>query len=135
LNGSPGWRDVLAGTAEAVKCVHRPELDNLAVMTAGEANGHTRSSRPASELQHQLDGLKNEYGLIVVDLPSARDLDASSAAPQWLDETVLVVDAERTRLQAAHQAKEMLKRAGVQLTGVVLANRREHIPQWLYRRL
>ena len=95
----------------------------------------SRVSRPAAELQHQLDELKDEYGLIVVDLPSARDLDASSAAPEWLDEMVLVVDAERTRMQTALQAKELLKRAGVRLTGVVLANRREHVPQWLYQRL
>jgi polysaccharide biosynthesis transport protein len=135
LNGSPGWRDILAGKADAASCIHRPELENLAVMTAGETNGVSRVSRPAAELQHQLDELKDEYGLIVVDLPSARDLDASSAAPEWLDEMVLVVDAERTRMQTALQAKELLKRAGVRLTGVVLANRREHVPQWLYQRL
>jgi polysaccharide biosynthesis transport protein len=135
LNGSPGWRDILAGTAKAASCIHRPELENLAVMTAGEANGNARVSPPALELNRQLEDLKNEFGLIVVDLPSARDLDASSAAPEWLDEMVLVVDAERTRVQAAEQAKEMLKRAGVRLTGVVLANRREHVPQWLYQRL
>jgi Mrp family chromosome partitioning ATPase len=52
-----------------------------------------------------------------------------------LDETLLVVEAERTRTKSAQRAKELLERAGVRVTGVVLANRREHVPRWLYDRL
>ena len=63
------------------------------------------------------------------------DMDAQSPSTDWLDEMVLVVDAEKTRIQAAKRAKDSLQRAGVHVTGVVLANRREHIPRWLYQRL
>jgi Mrp family chromosome partitioning ATPase len=45
------------------------------------------------------------------------------------------VEAEHTRIQSAQRAKDLLERAGVRVTGVVLANRREHIPRWLYQRL
>jgi Mrp family chromosome partitioning ATPase len=108
-----------------------PISDNLAIMTAGGANGSPAGTKPASGLEQQLAGMKTDYGLIVVDLPPARDLEAPSPAAGWLDEMVLVVEAERTRLEAAQHAKETLERAGVHVTGVVLANRREHVPRWL----
>jgi Mrp family chromosome partitioning ATPase len=135
LNGSAGWQEVLAGTADAESCVHRSQSDNLAVMTAGGTNGVSPTTKPATGVQQQLEDIKTDYGLIVVDLPPARELEAPSAAAEWLDEMVLVVEAERTRTQSAQHAKEVLERAGVRLTGVVLANRRQHVPRWLYQRL
>ena len=95
----------------------------------------SRSCGPTAVRQGQLDEIKTDYGLVVVDLPPERDMDAQSPAAEWLDEMVLVVEAERTRIQTAQRAKDMLDRAGVHVTGVVLANRREHIPRWLYQRL
>ncbi|MEX2092485.1 MAG: hypothetical protein WD971_07395 [Pirellulales bacterium] len=137
INGSPGWREVLAGEADAESCVHRQEVNNLAVMSPGAPNGHEHDphSRPTAGALGQLAEIKTDYGLVVVDLPPARDMDAQSPAAEWLDEMVLVVEAERTRIQSAQRAKDMLQRAGVHVTGVVLANRREHIPRWLYQRL
>lgn len=134
LNGSPGWREVLAGVADAESCVHRSKSSNLAVMTAGGENGDAPSSKSVSGSLAQLDEIKADYGLVVVDLPTPIELDPPAAAG-WLDEMVLVVEAERTRIQSAQRAKEVLERAGVRLAGVVLANRREHIPRWLYQRL
>ena len=81
------------------------------------------------------DRIKSDYGLVVVDLPRARRLDVPPREAEWLDEVILVVEAEKTRIQAARRAKEILELAGVRLLGVVLANRREYIPRWLYQRL
>jgi Mrp family chromosome partitioning ATPase len=67
---------------------------------------------------------------VVIDMPPAAELDAPTST-DWLDETVLVVEAERTHIQSARRAKKLLERSGVQVAGVVLANEREHVPQWL----
>jgi len=137
INGSPGWREVLAGETDAESCVHRQDVNNLAVMSPGTPNGHDHGpmTRPASGALGQLDEIKTDYGLVVVDMPPVRDMDSQPPATEWLDETVLVVEAEQTRIQTAQRAKDMLHRAGVHVTGVILANRREHIPRWLYQRL
>lgn len=137
LNGSPGWREILSGEANAESCIHRPETSNLSVMSPGTPNGHVAEPmvRPAMGAVAQLDEIKQDYGFVVVDMPPTGDLDAQTPSTDWLDEMVLVVDAEKTRIQAAKRAKDSLQRAGVHVTGVVLANRREHIPRWLYQRL
>ena len=137
INGSPGWREVLSGKAQAETCVHRQDVNNLVVMSPGSpyVDDSKASPLPAVGSQNQLDELKSEYGLVVVDLPPERDMDTVPTAAKWLDEMVLVVEAERTRIQSAQRARDELERAGVHVTGVVLANRREHIPRWLYQRL
>ena len=135
INGSPGWREMLTGVADAESCIHRPEVDNLAVMSPGAPNGHEPVTRPAVGMLGQFDEIKTDYGLVVVDLPPMREMEATPPAADWLDEMVLVVEAEHTRIQTAQRAKDLLDRAGVHITGVVLANRRDHIPRWLYQRL
>jgi polysaccharide biosynthesis transport protein len=135
LNGSPGWREVLSGAVEPQSCIHRPRFDNLAIMTPGGANGSRAVTQKTNGQVDRIDQIKSGYGLVVVDLPTARQLDMSPHQAGWLDEVILVVEAEKTRIQAAQRAKEILERKGVRLLGVVLANRREHIPRWLYQRL
>ena len=136
INGSPGWREMLAGKAVAESCIHRQSQDNLSVMSPGSPNGHESdaASQPTNGTSG-LDEIRTDYGLVVVDVPSVNGLDTEAPAAGMLDEMVLVVEAERTRIQAAQRAKDMLNRAGVHVTGVVLANRRDHIPRWLYQRL
>ncbi len=134
LNGSPGLQELLCGATDVASCIHRPGVENLAVMTAGARHGGPSVANHAHGAS-QLRGLREQYGLIVVDLPPVRDPDAASPSAPWVDEVILVVEAEHTRIQAARRAKSQLERAGVHVLGVVLENRRQYIPQWLYRRL
>jgi uncharacterized protein involved in exopolysaccharide biosynthesis/Mrp family chromosome partitioning ATPase len=135
INGSPGWREVLAGIVEPKQVVHRPHFENLAIMTPGGANDIEPSTSDGLCEADQLNRIKSGYGLVVVDLPRTRQLDLVLPSMQWLDDVILVVEAEKTRVQAAQRATKMLKRTGVHVLGVVLANRREYIPRWLYQRL
>ncbi len=134
INGSPGWRDVLAGVADAENCVHRQTNGRLAVMPPGNQNGHVANGKPPGSSSAQLEKIKADYGIVVIDLPASGTMEPM-VSPGWLDEAVMVVEAEHTRVQSAKRAKEVLERAGIRLRGVVLANQREHIPHWLYQRL
>jgi Mrp family chromosome partitioning ATPase len=134
INGSPGWRDVLAGVAEAGSCVHRRTSGKLAVMSPGAPNAPAETEKTVAEAPAQLAEIKSEYGMVVIDLPAPGALEPATS-PGWLDEVVMVVEAERTRIRSARRAKELLERAGIRLRGVVLANRREYVPRWLYQRL
>jgi Mrp family chromosome partitioning ATPase len=134
LNGSPGWHEVVAGSVEVKNCVHSANSGRLAVMTAGTERTQPQVNGQIQGDRSQLDALKTEYGLVVIDMPPASEFDCPPASG-WLDEAVLVVEAERTRIQSAQRAKSLLERAGVRVAGVVLANRREHVPGWLYDRL
>jgi polysaccharide biosynthesis transport protein len=134
LNGSPGWHEVMAGSAEVKNCVHSANSGRLAVMTPGAERSPSAEHIHVHGDRSQLDALKTEYGLVVIDMPPASELDCPPASG-WLDEAVLVVEAERTRVQSAQRAKALLERSGVRIAGVVLANQRNYVPGWLYDRL
>jgi uncharacterized protein involved in exopolysaccharide biosynthesis/Mrp family chromosome partitioning ATPase len=135
LNGAPGWREVVAGSAVAQSCIQTSTSENLAVMGPGGTNGASAAAPWSASALQKLDGVKNEFGLVVVDLPPIREQDGLPAIAGWIDEMILVVEAERTRIQTAERARDTLTRAGVNVSGVVLVNRRDYIPRWLYRRL
>jgi uncharacterized protein involved in exopolysaccharide biosynthesis/16S rRNA G966 N2-methylase RsmD len=134
LNGAPGWCEIMRGNAVAKSCVQQSKLSNLAVLGPGGAEVGSSEPGDADNPRNRLDDLKSDFGLVVIDLPPASELNSSMVA-NMVDEVVLVVEAERTRIQAAQRARDLLKRAGIHVAGVVLANRREHIPRWLYQRL
>jgi len=134
LNGSPGWREVVAGTVDAETCVHKSKEGRLAVMTSGSKRAPAAEQRCELNQRGQLEEIKSEYGLVIVDVPPAAEFDAPPSSA-WLDEMVLVIEAEKTRRQTALRIKESLERVGVRVAGVILANTREHIPSWLGKRL
>jgi Mrp family chromosome partitioning ATPase len=134
LNGSPGWCEIMRGNAVAKSCVKQSKLSNLAILGPGGAAVGSSEPGEVDDPRNRLDDLKSDFGLVVIDLPPAGELNSSIVA-NMVDEVVLVVEAERTRIQAAQRARDLLKRAGIHVAGVVLANRREHIPRWLYQRL
>lgn len=135
VGDAPGWRDVLAGVVDAESCVHRRQSRKLDVMGPGGSGGAISALESPVGVLAQFDEVKTEYDLVVVDVPDARDAGSLPGGATMIDEAVLVVEAEKTRIQAARQAIERLRRNGILLKGVILANRREHIPEWLYKRL
>ncbi len=133
LNGSPGWHEVLAGAADPQSCVHSADNGRLAVMTSGKTATKTVEVGLVSG-RTQLGELKQMYGLVIVDVPSVTVFD-TRASTDWLDESLLVVEAGHTRVQSARRARALLERSGIRVAGVVLANQREYIPRWLNDRL
>jgi Mrp family chromosome partitioning ATPase len=134
LNGSAGLRELIGGRTELGDCIHTTECENLAIMSPGSPHGDEHAAEPAGQ-PSGFDAIKGAYELVVVDLPQGSSFEGRAAACGWLDEVVLVVEAERTRVASAREAKDSLERAGLHVAGVVLANRRDYVPRWLSERL
>ncbi|HKY31997.1 MAG TPA: exopolysaccharide transport family protein [Candidatus Polarisedimenticolia bacterium] len=94
--------------------------------------GRTIEARSNAEL---LAMLKRDGGCVVLDLPPVLEKTSSVRFCSLADGVVLVVKAEATKWQVAAEAKERLLRANAHLLGVVLNQRRFHVPDWLHRRL
>jgi uncharacterized protein involved in exopolysaccharide biosynthesis len=133
LNGSPGWHEVLAGAADPQSCVHSADNGRLAVMTSGRSTARSEVAGLTSS-STQLGELKQMYGLVVVDVPSVAVFNTRASA-DWLDESLLVIEAGRTRTETARRARILIERSGIRVAGVVLASQREYIPRWLNERL
>lgn len=131
-----GIAAVAAGTA-SVRDVLRPVPDNprlcLGWVAAGE--GSASIAAVAKNLAGPFKVLREEFKLILLDMPPlAESSDALVMAP-LTDGVVLVVEAEKTRWQVAENTREKLAMQGGNLLGVILNKRRFYIPGFIYRRL
>ena len=79
-------------------------------------------------------GFHQEFGLVILDLPTvAEGLPAGFGALS--DGLILIVEAEKVRWQIAQRTASHLTLTGVNVLGVVMNKRPDHIPRWLYKTL
>ena len=132
-NRSPGLLDALQSPSDPWDCVQASGVEHLSLIAAG-ADGAT----PACDFQRLtdlLDTLKDDFRLILFDLPPAEDLSPSCALAGRLDGVLLGVEAERVREPVAQRTKARLQEAQANVLGVVFNKRRKYLPDWLYRKL
>ena len=76
-----------------------------------------------------------QYDFIIFDSPPVPIFSEFRILCRKVDGVVLVLNAMRTRRQAALRAKLELEDAGAKLLGVIINKRKYYIPKWLYRKL
>jgi len=86
------------------------------------------------ELRRSWDRLRLVHDLVVVESPHLGTPLGLAIAPT-VDGVVLVVEADRTRIDKAEAARESLIGGGANLLGVVLDKRRFWVPNWLWEML
>jgi Mrp family chromosome partitioning ATPase len=108
----------------------------------GEAEGRSRSlamppRRSPWEASWQyrrdcIDLLRSEFDYTIIDCPSLGESgDLLSIAP-FVDGIILIVEANRTRVDQPRQAEQRISAAGGKLLGYILNKLVYEVPRWLY---
>lgn len=79
--------------------------------------------------------LRNMFDLILIDSAPAATSPDGITLSRFVDGVVLVLEAEKTRMQVAENLKNQIARNGGNLLGVVFNKHRHHIPDFIYKRL
>ena len=129
----PGAAEVLEGRAEAAQAIHRVDGTGLSVLLCGawKGSGGPYSTERWTALFNQV---RADGGLVIVDA-GVCDAPVGLAVAAASDLAVLVVQAGRTRWEAAAAAVDRLKHQGAVVLGVVLNKRRYPVPELVYRGL
>lgn len=89
--------------------------------------------------ESQWEGLirraRQAYDLIIVDAPAATHSSAGVVISPFVDMSLLVVEAERTRAAVARNLIERVDAAGGQIIGAIFNKRRFPIPPSIYAKL
>jgi Mrp family chromosome partitioning ATPase len=123
----PGLADALRDGLRLTDLVQRTAVPFLSVLAAG---ADPVSADDAPGPAGLVETLRDEFALVVWDLPpvAARPLSAEFAP--HLDGLVLVVEAEHTSVETVRRASDRLT-GRARLLGVVLNKRPTHVPDWL----
>jgi Mrp family chromosome partitioning ATPase len=125
----PGLADALRDGMRLTDLVQLTAVPFLSVLAAGADPAVTDDAPGPAGL---VESLRDEFALVVWDLPPAAGrMPAAEFAPH-LDGLVLVVEAERTPEDVVRRAADRLAR-NARLLGIVLNKRPAHVPDWLGR--
>jgi Mrp family chromosome partitioning ATPase len=129
-----GLRDALADTGHAA-CYARPTpVANLSLLAADSDANTPMANLDSARVGDLVRSLENEFSFIVLDLPTVESSLCFITAG-LLNGVLLVIEAERTRLETAARAKQRLIDARANVLGVILNKHRQHMPNWLEARL
>ena len=96
------------------------EQDHLRVLTTGPLPPNPAELLGSPRMQVILERLKVGDDLVIFDSPPLRAVSDSAILSSFLDGTVLVIDAERSRRPDVRLARAALDRAGATVFGAVL---------------
>ncbi len=133
LNGAPGLRELVKHEAKSNDCIQRDGGSNLALLPSISREVSGSIELNPREVGSCLQSLKQEYELVVIDLPPATAPNDGSSIASTLDHVFLVVESEKTDVASAKRIHAQLKRAGANVSGIVLNKTRDYVPAWLKR--
>ena len=82
-----------------------------------------------------LERLRDKYQYVLVDCPSLKEAQDAVLLAPLVDGIVLVVEADRTRVEQLSDAEKTLMSAKGKILGHVLNKRAYVVPDWLCRRM
>lgn len=133
-------QSLVPGLAEVILDHHslpsaiRDNQQHLAILPAGYGEP-SRVYEPADRWIAILANLKQNFDLVIFDMPATSEVKLAMPLFGLFDGVLLVVEHERVRWQAALKQRQALIRANANVLGVAFNKRTEHIPAWLYRSL
>lgn len=131
VKNEQGFFDIAKGVTPAITQIS-PVLDFIA---AGTVDAGAASLSDSTALTEAFAGFRSRYAWTVIDAPPLGRSPLLLSLRKLLDGAVIVIEAERTRLETAQQAIGQLGDVGIDAVGLVLNKKRYYLPSWLYKLL
>lgn len=100
--------------------VQNTEQERLHALTTGHLVPNPAEVLGSQRMRTIIDRLRKEYDLLIVDSPPVQLVADPIILSSYLDGTLLVIDAARTRRAAVRHAMEALAKADAKMLGAVL---------------
>ena len=117
---SLGLSELIAGEAELDQIIHPTPVADLALMGSGQKSDQDAIELPFSVFPERFDGVAEQFGSIVFDLPVANHLTAFHAIAGHLDGVLLTVESKQIEPRLVERFRRQLDAQGIPIIGLVL---------------
>ena len=135
ITNNCGWDEAICDPEAMDKATCRVGDSSLYVSGMSHGSSAIPLLFDAGQLKNFFTGLKMRFDLVLLDSPPVTTGTDSTSLSRCADGVVLVVEADKTRLQVAENLKVKIQKSGGNILGLVFNKRRYYIPEWLYKRL
>ncbi len=130
-----GMAELLSSRETLEQVIKPTHLPNLSLVTAGSLPQNPFPLFAPGAIDFIVREMKAEADWVLFEAPAINMFNDAIALGPRTDGVVLVVRAEKTRWEVVQNARERLESGKANILGVVLNDRKFHIPGWIYRRL
>ena len=126
-----GFAELIAGSQGLDTVVQETPQQNLFVITSGHYETSPSNVLETPRMSDVMAQLHERFQFVVFDsAPVNVYTDAQILGPR-VDATVLVIEADRTRVDEVQRAKRQLERSGAKMLGVLLNRQKSYLPHIL----
>jgi len=120
VSPEPGLAESLSDGDSMPIRIQPSAVANLSVLAAGKVNGSALWQYESAGLARVVGELREDFDLVVFDMPAAGERDSAIRLAGLLDGVVLVVEAERASRDLTRRAAALLTQGNARLLGAVL---------------
>ncbi len=121
LPNRTGLTDMLRSDGlRADQAIASTEIENLRILPAGTPPPNPAELLGSRRMRQVLERLQAEFDLVVIDSPPLNVVADAAVLSSFLDATVLVIHAGRSRRATVRESGEALARAGARVIGALL---------------
>lgn len=120
VNNLFGFTTVLTKQRTLEKSVIETEVKDLFILTSGPIPPNPAELLSSKSMEQFIEDAKNEFDYILFDTPPLLAVADPQILANQVDGAILVVFSEKTEIDQAKKAKELLENAQGKLLGVVL---------------
>jgi protein-tyrosine kinase len=128
-----GLSDRVFSEAPLDQTIYQTDIPNLFFMPCGRTVTSPSYMFDNEPINTMLSTLREKFDFIIFDGSPLRDYSESSFLAAKMDGVILVVEAERTKIETVQKIRKDLESTGVSILGVVLNKKRSYIPAYLER--
>ena len=130
-----GLADVLSGSEDLVSAAARIGDEQFFLLPSGTTATTPGALITVTRFSRFIAEAKSRYALVLIDAPPIIPFAETPLIAGIADGLVLVIESERTKREIVNRAKVAILEARGKVLGVVLNQRRDVIPEFLYRYL
>lgn len=128
-----GFVEMIMGECTLEDAVETTRVNNLKVITAGIQHSKPFSLLESASMDTLIAQMKAGADWVLFDSSPINLYSESVALASKMDGIIMVVQAEKTRWEAAQAAKKQIEDSRGNVLGVILNRRKMYIPGWAYR--
>ena len=122
MNNDAGFANYLSGEVDFDSIIKYPGIENLSIITSGDASYKPVESIGSKNAKLFLEKASAIFSKIIFDAPPAAFLADAAILLSICDGTVIIAEGNRTTKNLLSSSKELLRKKGANIIGVVLNN-------------
>jgi len=120
IDRKDGLADVLVGALEIKQAIHESHTKNFFVMPAGQRVSNPGELVSSHLMKKLIEDVSGMFDLVLIDTPPITPCMDSRHLALMVGGMILVVRAERTKLNVLEHSINLCRRVGVEITGVIV---------------